>query len=390
MKYDVIIVGGGPAGSFLAWKLAEHGVKVAVLEEDPHIGHPCCCAGIVGIQGMKKLGFKSTEEWISHTLRGAEFVTPNGSRVVFDTPPVAWVIDRPTFDRDLAERAAAAGVDFFLKTKAIEVTRKGESIKIRTKGLGTADFRCEILVGADGPLSTIANLFDVAREFIFCAQVDLEGENISERAVIWLGNKIAPGFFAWTVPAGSTTRIGLGTTKGNPWYFLHAHLDRVDGGKKIVGRNFGLIPRFFVSSPGRNRIILVGDAAGQVKPLTGGGLYYGLSCADMGAKIIADGLTSRDLNTIGDLYSREVRQRFEREIKMGSLLRDLFLSLSDDDFDQIVSLLGEEKVKKTILKNFDFEHHSSLVSALIKKVPFAASRAGATLLWAKLRKIFGI
>ncbi len=387
MRFDVVVVGGGPAGTFLAWKLAEHGVDVAVIEEDPQIGNPSCCGGLVGIKGMKELGFRK-EDWVISTVSRAEFVSPNGSSIEFKAEPQAWVINRPAFDRALAERALAAGATIFLKTRGIEASVK-KIPKIRTQGFVSDEIFCDVLVSADGPTSRLARRFVSRREYFFCSQAEISNTWEQDKVTVWLGKSIAPGFFAWAIPGGEITRVGLGCTSGNPLFLLKTHPFCRQTAVKILSSCSGLIPRFFVSSPGAGRTLLVGDAAGQVKPMTGGGLYYGLSCSALAADVIAERLTSPDIEKIGETYSQAVEEKLGREIKVGMMLREFFWRLSDSELDKIIAMLAEPEIKQIILNNFDFDRHSSLASAFFKRAPSLMARFGFSFLWSKIKKILG-
>ena len=384
MKFDVVVVGGGPAGSFLAWKLAEKGLKTAIVEEDPQIGNPSCCAGIVGIKGMKELGF-GEGEWVISDLRGAEFYSPGGRVARFATEPQAWVIDRPAFDRELAQTAVAAGASLFLKTRCLRILSLSPP-RISVEGVVKGTLESEILVGADGPTSVVARALGTGvREFFYCAQVEIKQQSEEGIAKLWLGKEIAPGFFGWAVPVGGILRAGLGCTEGNPVGFLGRLVRGLGLNSKMLSRCVGLIPRNFVSKPGRGRVLLVGDAAGQVKPLTGGGIYLGLSCSKLAAEAIGRCFDGDRIPQAGSEYSARVAERFEPEIRHGMIARELFWRLNDSMLDEIVKLLSDEEVQKVIYENFDFDHHSRLIKAILRKSPPLLGKLGASVVWKFLR-----
>jgi len=370
----VVVIGAGPAGCFLAEMLAKRGVDVAVVEEDPQVGNPACCAGIVGMAGLRELRIKKGK-WTKSCLSGAIFYSPSGQAAEFKTSPQAWVIDRAQFDRELALSAAEAGATFYLKTKCVGLSL-GKKPKFRLRGAAN-DVECEIAVGADGPTSVVARaLGSVHRKFIKCVQVETSLNLRPGLASIWLGRDVAPGFFAWGVNTGEFSRVGLGCTNGNPLVYLRRLLKRLGIAGKVSSFCTGLIPEFFVQSPGKGRVLLVGDAAGQVKPLTGGGVYLGLSCSKIAAESIVRAQDEGMLERVGEIYSTEVRKRVEREVKIGSIARELFQRLSDKDLESIVLLLKRDRIRKLIVENFDFDHHGALLKAVVKEAPVAMREIG--------------
>lgn len=382
---DVIIVGGGPAGCSLGELLAKRGLDVAIIEEHAEIGQPMCCAGILGVGGMKELKIKLNNLTLSE-LRGATFHPPSGPPVQLARKKTqAVVIDRASFDRELARRAAGAGVEFLLRTRCIDlsVNRGGASVKVKTEGK-TAELRGRLLVGADGANSLVARRSGLAKTsaVISCAQAEVVADVDPEIAELYFGRGVAPGFFAWTVPAGEVCRVGLGTTEGKAWEkLLNFMRHQPVASKKLKGGNLIHFAAGAIPEPGRqkiygDRILLVGDAAGQVKPLTGGGVHLGLTCARLAAEVVVEALEREpDANALSG-YGRAVRERFGREFELGMRARRVFQRMSDEDLDAMFKLLSEPDVRELVLENFDFDHHAGLLKALMKKGPSLLPKLG--------------
>lgn len=373
---DVVIVGGGPAGCFAGKLLAERGLDVVIIEEHPEIGHPVSCAGILGVGGLEELEIKPGK-WVLSELSGAIFHPPSGKQFTLTRGKVeALVVDRASFDRDLAIGAVKAGANLLLKTRCVGV-KLGHEPSVKVDGPnGKSEIKGRLLVGADGPNSLVAReagLFKAAR-YISCAQVEVLADVDPNTVEVYFGRDIAPGFFGWMVPAGDITRVGLGTVEGQAMGSLLNFIKKQTVLKKILSKKFleitaGLIPEPLTREIYSDRVVLVGDAAGHVKPLTGGGIYLGLSCAKIAANIAAGSLEGEPNAKALKSYDVEVRKKFGRELELGMRARNLFKKLPDEALDSVLELIARPDVQDLILKHGDFDHHDMLIKAIIKKGP---------------------
>ncbi|MEM2978180.1 MAG: hypothetical protein QXM46_02710, partial [Candidatus Hadarchaeales archaeon] len=178
------------------------------------------------------------------------------------------------------------------------------------------------------------------------------------------------GLFGWAVPAGGVVRIGMGTLKGDPGKGLRALLRLLS--PRLKGEpgklSFGLIPYDPPKRLVRGSVLLVGDAACQVKPLTGGGLYLGLSCALKASEVLSLSLEKGDPKLL-KLYPKEVERSFGRELMVGRRARELLLTLSDEELDSLVRCLSEPRLKEELLRKADFDHHLTLLEPLLSNLP---------------------
>jgi digeranylgeranylglycerophospholipid reductase len=358
MGFDAVVVGGGPVGCFFAGNLARRGWRVAIFEEHWKIGYPWCCAGVVGIGGMNELGLPLKKSLILEELRGAILHSPSGRKVeITRGRPEAWVVDRPAFDQSLADMAVRGGAELHLGQRC----RRVEKGKVE---LGDRTVEGRVIVGADGPSSLVArdSGLEAKRSFMRFAQVEVEAEVTPQFAELYLGRGIAPGFFGWLVPAGERARVGVGTPQ-NPLPFLANLLKKLE--KRIRGKiskpSVDLI-KTSRSRPAGQGVILIGDAAGQVKPLTKGGLYIGLSCAKLAAEA-----TSNYLQGKGALeaYARAVEEKFGEEFRWGDLAFSIYSGLGDRALDWLIRMVEKKRVQKFLAEEADFDHHSRI----LKKLP---------------------
>lgn len=374
MQADVAIVGAGPAGCFVGKGLAERGLDVVIVEEHGEVGNPACCTGIVGVGGLEELRIRPGK-WVLGKLRGAVIHTPSNEPIELTRRRVeAFVIDRAEFDRSLARDAAKAGAELLLKRRCVDLRLDGEPV-IKLDGTGKSELRARVVIGADGPASIVARKAGLMKsdKCIKCVQVETIAEARDDIAEVFFGRSFAPGFFGWLVKAGDVCRIGLGATDGNPRQMLQSFLTshpvlsrKVE--KKTLSTCAGLIPESLSRKPCADGVLLVGDAAGQVKPLTGGGIYIGLSCAKFAAEAVVDAIESGDLKRLKD-YERAVIEKFGTEFEFGIRARKLFERMPDKDLDLLLGLLKREDVKKIVLENFDFDRHDRLVRALMLRAP---------------------
>lgn len=375
--YDVTIVGGGPAGCFLGENLAKKGFEVAILEEHPEIGQPMCCAGILGTERLNEVGLDS-EHWSLTELRGGVFHSPSGNSIELTRDQTeAYVIDRAKFDRSLAKKAVRAGAKIMLRSRCKKITRKnnGVSLEVKTPE-GTKNLESRMVAGTDGTNSLVARNCGLLKNFSpkVCAQAEIAGEVKTHDANVYLGNDLSRSFFGWIVPAGEVYRVGIGDKKGDPLRKLSKLIDKStllppDSRKKIVRLTTGLIPEAGGRKIYGDRVILVGDAAGHVKPLTGGGLYLGLSCAKIAGEVATDALGDEPSGENLEKYEDAVQEKFGGEFRFGNRASKMLEEMSDDDLSEFLDLLTLPKIRELVLEHAAFDRHSALFKALIRKGP---------------------
>ena len=268
MDADVIVVGGGPIGMYVASQVAKEGYEVIVLEEHAEIGNPSHCSGLFSTKIFQLV----PEMGILHPARKAVLHAPNGRRVTIGDERIrGYVVDRVEFDRGMARLAAKEGAHIFLKER---VKRVSYPEVLTSKGR----YRGRVIVGADGINSVVRRSLGYRLPTVIgAAQVIARGDVGEEDTVdIFLGSNYAPGFFAWRIPLfDGLVKIGLASYRG-AWSHLKKLLK--DLGTEPLSISGGGIPIGMVERSYATGILLVGDAAGQVKATSGGG-YTQVSCA---------------------------------------------------------------------------------------------------------------
>ena len=376
---DVLVVGAGPSGSRIAWNFAKGGYNVVLIDRAEVIGEPCQCAGLITPRTFDYLGY---ERPILKEMDGARLWGPKESFLDFQASETkALVIDRPDLDRSIAKKAVEAGAELlhghtYLGHEKID---GGIKAKIRNKDK-KFHIETKLLVGADGPLSRVAKNSGISgkREILTAFGADVQGYRGKDTHVdLFVGSELAPRFFGWGIPTGPNEgRIGVATTlphKPMPFfrdYFLKGAPSKLLGGAKIINLISGLIP-FGVANPSyTDNVILTGDAAGMAKPTSGGGIYSGLISADAAFEVASRALDSGELSSANlSPYQELISNRIGGELTKGSYLRKAFLSLNDDQLAEIISILGEPKVKKAIEKTGDLDYASLAAFSVLKTQP---------------------
>jgi digeranylgeranylglycerophospholipid reductase len=368
--YDVLVVGAGPVGSTFARYMAEKGHNVGILEKKKDIGVPLQCAGLLG-KRIKEVNVLP-EEYILNKVRGAYLHSPSDHILkVSKKETHAYVLDRIGYDKFLAELAVNNGADILLKHKVASVNTDSGKIKFNK---GEKELTAEIIVGADGSDSIIASAFDEPAKSVQAVQylVETIGTPLETDFVdLHVNSNISPGFI-WSIPISySQSRIGLFgdydyTTLNK---FLMDFMDSNDKfkGSKIMKKYYGTIP---VSDPKKNlinnRALLVGDAASQVKPTTGGGLIIGFECAKMAAESASNALENDNLSFLAD-YELNYRKKFEKELRTQLRVQKTFEILSDADLDEMFLKLKEKGAEDLISNYGDMDAQSTLIKEMIKR-----------------------
>ncbi len=371
--YDAIIIGGGPVGSRVAGRLAEKGHKVLVLEKNARPGLKSACTGIVGTECVST--FEIPDNVILRRLNSATMFSPSGNSLhLYRETPQAAVLDRGAFDTVMAERALKAGAEYSFDTHVNDVTVQSDGVMVTADRRGkTLTIRGRVAVIATGFNPGLLEKLGLGRykDYAIGAQGEVEAPHIGE-VEVYFGD-MAPGFFTWLVPAGQDkVRAGL-ITRVNPGLYLKKWLAELQNAGRIVTADvpirYGGIPLKPLSRTYGERLIAVGDAAGQVKPTSGGGIYYGLLSADIAADTLHEALDDDDLSARRlARYERGWRKKLGGELRTGYWARKLFERLGNRRIDRLFQMVKSQGIDEALLKAKDvsFDWHGRTITALLK------------------------
>lgn len=369
--HDVIVVGAGPAGCYTAYLLSKEGYDVLLVEEHSAPGEQIICSGIIGQEAFKQMPLP--REAILNRLQNTRFISPSLKEFHYQPDScMAFIVCRRKFDSGLARMAQATGARLLVNTRVETVSVASDGVKLQVRRGGDSTlFKTRLCVLATGFGSGLVSRagFDGRLTTVQSAQVELGMRDLPEPEV-YLGCEVAPGGFAWAVPLGDgRARIGITTNVQAPFY-LQKLLQRPKLRERLIESQFRIqscpIPIGTQTSCVRDRLVVVGEAAGQVKTTTNGGIYYGLLCAGLAAETIAQALRMDDLRRERlTSYDQRWRARLEPELRLGLTLRQFYNKLSDRQIDILFDLTRIETILSLIRKTALFDWHGSLIQAVL-------------------------
>ena len=372
--FDIIVIGGGPVGSYVAGKLAGMGYSVSLLDKKAAPGVDVCCTGIIGKKCLDL--FQPPVAQISSTFSSATFVAPSGATLNLSRPePVAWMVDRVGLETALVERAVKNGAQCAFGTEVIKIDSGEDHISLRTRRLGEhSKLEGRFVVFATGYRADLLRQLNLGQieEVAVAAQarVPTQGKRPLE---IFLDQRLAPGGFGWLAPDRDGSALVGVLARRNARQGLGTLLERLKKSARIrqvdVPVDVGVIPLEPLPKTVGFRFLVVGEAAGQVKPTTGGGLYYGLLCANLAIQVLSRALREKSSPSLLEEYEVQWRNLLSRELAMGGWARGLWRRLDNDHIELLIRLGKRRGLQEFIAsqEDFSFDWHG----ALLKQAVFA-------------------
>ena len=372
LKTDVLVIGAGPAGSMTAKWAAKGGAKVMMIEKRQEIGSPVRCGEGMSKAWLADVGIKPGR-WINVEVEGARIFSPSEKAFEINEKQagneVGYVVERDAFDKQLAIDAANAGVEVRLKTAAVAMLREnGRVAGAKVKQFGeTFDVRAKITVGADGFESQVGRWAGIStniamRDMDTCLQYRMTNVDCDVRYCDFYLGKVAPGGYVWVFPkADGLANVGIGvqvsqvTSPADARTYLDRWIDRHPAyakGKKIDIVGGGVSISAPLKQTVTDGLMLVGDAARMIDPLTGGGIangcIVGKICGTVAAEAVAAGDVSQEFL---QRYEKGWRARLEEKLYRNWLAKEKLVTLSDETFDKIIDVLSGVRLEKLNVHN---------------------------------------
>ncbi|MDR7418122.1 MAG: NAD(P)/FAD-dependent oxidoreductase [Armatimonadota bacterium] len=389
MTCDVLVVGAGPAGSMAARTTASLGLRTALLEEHPEVGCPTHCTGKLSVHAFRRFALPAS--LIQSALSAAALYAPDGTVARVRRATVdSYVVDRDPFDRYLADRASQAGAEVITGARARTVAREHGRLHVDADRRGARTrFTASLVIDAEGANPVLPPQLGIAprRTLVHGLQYEVEGVDLEadDAPALYFGREVAPGFFAWLMPVGPDRgRLGLAVdprqTDRPPVYFLerlmatHPAVTPRVRRARIVRKLAGRIPILGLRRPTwTDGMLVIGDAAGQVKATSGGGIYFSMLAGELAGRAAAAFLAGGP-HARGALpaYEADWQDAFGREVRFTTVVRQALNRLSDRHINTVIRALATDAdLRRAVEEHGDTQYQSRL----LRPVLTAAARA---------------
>lgn len=383
-KYDVLVAGGSVSGLIAAREIAEAGASVVVIEEDAEIGTPEHCGGLVSIGGIADLGLVPDQSAIENQhIRKARILSPKSCFEIGAEKQKVMVLDRRALDKQIAFQAQKKGAEIRVRCSMRSFEENASGFSVKTS---EGEISCDYFIDARG----VASIISKNREGVLqSAQYEVFAPWIDRGTIeVAFDSDLYPGFFAWIIPTGQGSgKVGVAGKGINAATALDAYVESKGGRHSIVRKVYAPI---WVNGPVQNfakgRSIVIGDAAGQSKPTTAGGIY---TCGMGGlyaGRAVASSLKASDDSFLAG-YERNWLSLFKSEFDKMLLARRLLERLDNKAVDELFAAIPHDKIEEASATG-DFDFHSAAIAKILGAK--AAAKMAKAILGNEIRRLIDI
>jgi digeranylgeranylglycerophospholipid reductase len=371
MDFDFIIVGAGPVGSYLAKSLAEEGCSVGVFERKKEVGEGVICSGIIGKDAYDKFNLPGSA--IIRKISSMKLFSPSLIELEYNKEnPFAYIADRRVFDKELVGEASREGAEIFLESKVFDINREKDGMLIKYSKNGQEfekSARCIIIASGTNFALHKKIGFSVPENILWGNKVEAVGGDGEGSVEVYILSKPDLSSFGWIIPLNGHTRIGALSRKSSrePLESLifksngrfNVNMDKVEKAPIACGNSKKIADE---------RVIAVGEAAGQVKTTTGGGIYYGLIGASIAREVLLKAVKTNNFSVKAfKEYENIWSDKMGNEIKNGIMVRNVASKTTPQLVDNVFDFLKKNpSIKEDLENRFSFDYHQDIIKSGIK------------------------
>ena len=370
--FDVVIIGGSIAGNYLAYLLSELRLKIIIIEEHSEIGLPFQCAGIIS----QKLGrlINLPSNLILNRVKIAKLISPSGLTMKLSGDEEPYIIDRIGLDRFFYDKISTnKNIKYLLEEKFQSfnyiIEHKKKIVEIKTS---SGVFKAKILVGCDGPVSLVAKGCNLSNDLLYASQIRIKADFPENEAMLYF-HPYWKELFGWIVPEGNNLyRIGIATKTNIAKVFRKFTKLIGINPKDAIERQGGLIPYGTMKKCAFDNMLLLGDAACQVKATTGGGIVMLLTAAKVAANCIKECFKKGEFSKkfIKKQYEMPTKTLIGSQLKIHYIIRKILEALTPTEFDLLFRIIKSNRIEKLISIYGDMDFPRKLAFKILRSFLF--------------------
>ena len=368
-SYDVVVIGAGPGGSMASYHASINGAKTLLIEKSQEIGEPVRCAEAV--PRLEDFGIKADPSFVRNHIKGGYLIAPNGRKITVKGGKTdGYIVERKIFDKYLAVRSARVGTKVAVKSRVVGLEHNGDGYDVIVNHLGEEyTVKAKIVIAADGVESSVAEMAGLKckklpTEICSCAEYEMTNVKLldNEMMEFYFGD-ISPKGYAWIFPKGNTANVGLGVIdkKKKAIDYLNEFIEH----PILEGRLKDATPVEFkcggapvggpIEKTVSDNLMVVGDAAGQISPLSGGGIYLSMSCGSIAGEVASKCIKNNDYTEESLIeYENKWKEKYYNILMAELKYKSILQKLSEKELNALADAM-DENLEEVDVKRIAFK-----------------------------------